>query len=277
MITQKIIKQEWAQGRMDWQNTFLYYPLNFVLALVAGLSAQSALAICPIVDNANTIVRLNSTIDIDGRTIYFCKQDFANSLLSFEPSETQLVTGGSQVISQGNTIQSVPISNRTVDLAGFSPNALNFNALSSNFPTSGGNYDIMSLFNFYTRIPSFSSCNDYFGQDQFDTIINYLKANPNTFNASSQGQSVTAVASNTGNNIAKIDNMVISHDTLSGSAITSDITFYHANAGRTGQWFTRSPYRYCWVGVSTKMDIDTNNSNLKNSGNYSVTVSVLTP
>ena len=252
------------------------YWLSLGLVALMGLYGQSTSAACPVVNSLNDVENVNTSLDVIGQTIYFCKQDFTEANLTYQPTPTDLVNGGSQVIAQGDLIQSFPLSN-TINLSGFTPDALALNTLSTNIPTSDGQYNVMSLFNFYSQVSTWNnSCLNYNATDQFVRITDYLRANPGIFQVSSQGQTNNAIAANTGDDVATIEDVVIGHDAQSGSELTADITFYHANAGMAGQWFTRGTVRYCWVGIGARMVIDTNNSNLTHSGDYTGNMSVLT-
>lgn len=244
--------------------------LKLSLTALVGLIGQTAVAACPDTAGINITAPSNRVGSADNTPIYFCKQNFSNATLRFVPTETQLLNGGSQVISKGNTIQSFPLSN-SADLTGFNVANLAFNQLSANFPNTNGQFGSPSLFNFYTRVGRNDDCSS-----EYQTIRTFLRNNPNTFQLNTSFASIAS--DNTSNtSIVKITGAKLKSTIDQTKELTADIDFYYANP-TSGQFFTsNSPrYRDCWFGVGTRVTITPNSGNVKFAGNYDLQISVLT-
>lgn len=241
------------------------YVLKIGIVTLASLLGQSAFAACP--DTAGINIEAN-TVNT-AKTIYFCKQEFPDTALIFKPSATDLVPGGSQVISKGNTIQTAALGG-SINLAGFNLIDLSFNNISANFPNTDGQFGSPSLFNFYTKTNNNDDCGGSGGQHQ--SILNYLRSNPSVFQTIPLSRSATSDTS--GSNIAKITGAKLKSDIDPAKEFVADISLYHANAGRRGQYFTNGRVRYCWVGVGTRVRINPNNSNLKYAGDYNLQIGI---
>lgn len=251
------------------------YVLKATMITLAGLLGQSAMAACPDTDGINITAAANRVGSFGGQDIYYCKQDFPNTALIFKPTEEQLLTGGNRAISQGNIIQTAPLSNSSVNLAGFNNVAnLAFNTLSADFPDRNGTLGTKSLFNFYTRIFDLSNCNGSFlVGNQYNLMRNYLRANPNIF------QTIPATGSNstqnTGNSIAKITGAKLKSDIDTTKELTADILVYESNTNNRGNFSTGFlGSRYCWLGVGTTLTISPNNGSLKYAGGYRLQIGV---
>lgn len=249
--------------------------LKIGAATLTVLLAQSAIAACPDIVGNNIESKVVGTSN--GKKIYFCKQEFADQALAFKPSEAELITGGSKVISKGNTIQTFPLRN-SIDLAGFNVGGLNFNSLTANYPNVNGQFGSPSLFNFYIKTNSLDDCGD-----KYSIIKNYLRNNSTIFQTIPTSGSA-ASDNSTETSIAKITSAKLKSVLDPTKEITADIYFYHANAGQNGQYFTVDGLgirdRYCWFGVGTRLKINatqlnTNSANLKFAGGYKVGVGVL--
>lgn len=249
------------------------YMLKATIITMALLLGQSAMAACPDPRGINiegTVVGTSG-----GQDIYFCKQEFKTGLV-FRPTEEDLLTGGSQAISQGNIIQTAPLSNSSVNLAGFNVANLAFNTLSADFPDRNGTLGTKSLFNFYTRIFDLSNCNgSLFVGNQYNLMRNYLRANPNIF------QTIPATGSNstqnTGNSIAKITDAKLKSDIDTTKELTADILVYESNTNNRGDFSTGFlGSRYCWLGTGTTVTINPNNGSLKYAGDYKLGIGVNT-
>ena len=268
--------------------------LKIGLTALAGLMGQSALAACPEVDDLNDLVRVNQNSDVDGIIIYFCKTlNYAarDPRLEFNVEQEDLVTGGSQAISQSNissnTIQSFP-SNPQVDLGSFDLSATNLKpgTLIAAFPNStAGTSD---LFNFYTRrfinsgnpslAQSQAACNTP-QAGQYKIIENYLKSNPSTFKISSGGSPANSSPSK---GFLQFSNVKLVSSIAPSSNITADLYLYHMN-NKAGQFFTRydgfrRSYVYCWYGVKAELEIKPNDSGAKiqHAGEYILNIGVNT-
>lgn len=213
-----------------------------------------------------------STINTYGQTIYFCKQEFSAPSLAYLPTATELLTGGSQALSQGSTQRNSPVLS-SINLAGFTPSSLNLNTITAYLPNNDGIYNSPSLFNFYTRIPSTRTCDNYNGQNQYMFIKNYLRANASIFQSTASGKQTGIADSTMTTSIAKISNALLVN--ANNKTIPATIEFYHANDS-TGQVFSRGSDRYCWLGVGTKLTINSNTANLTSAGNYKASLAVLT-
>ncbi len=259
-----------VSGFKDFLSHKIWVKLGMFVLVAMG--TQAAQAACPAIDVLSELKTVSTGLPI----VYFCKQDFTSDKLKFTPSQTDLVKDGSQHRAMTNTIQSFPMSN-SINLAGFTPDQLNLNKLRSDFPTiaNPGTTNSKNIFNFFTAIASVGNCKDYFGANQFEIIRTYLRSNPSVFRAN--GGTQQAVPLTNGDDLAVIKDVVVGHTTQSNSPIIADITFYHTNysAGGNAQFFTRA-LRFCWVGVSTRMDIKTDTNPPKYSGDYTVDVGVLT-
>lgn len=249
--------------------------LKMGITALVGLLGQTALAACPDTDGINITAAANRVSPIGSTPIiYFCKQSFADNTLRFAPTETQLLTGGSQVISKGSTIQSFPLSN-SANLTGFNVANLALNQLSANFPNTNGNFGSPSLFNFYIRsLDTNDSCTG-----EYQTIRTFLRNNPNTFQINTSFASIAPdTTSNT--SIVKITGAKLKSAIDQTKELTADIDLYHANATLNGQYFTDRAffpkYRDCWVGVGTRVTITPDSSNVKFAGNYDLQIGVLT-
>ena len=240
------------------------------ILILAGWSSPAVLAACPVAQDINIESKVVGTTN--GKKIYFCKQEFPDQALVFAPSRTDLVNGGSQVISKGNTAQTFPLAN-SIDLTGFNVGNLNFNSLSANYPNVDGQFGSPSLFNFYLKTNSNDDCTG-----QYPVIRNYLRNHPEIFQTIPTSGTATSDSSST-SSIAKISPAKLKSNIDPTKELTADIYFYHANAGRGGQYFTVDgpgvQDRYCWVGVGTRIQIQANNSSLRYSGGYKVSVGVL--
>ncbi|WP_201543930.1 hypothetical protein [Psychrobacter sp. H7-1] len=245
--------------------------LKASLLFFGSLAAQQALAApCPTIYKTTEagLLKVNSTNTNPG-AIYFCKQtdNFTPASFIFAPTQEQLVTGGSQVIKKGNTIQTFPLSN-SVSLSGFTLNDLNLNQLTAAFPNSNGQYSSPSLFNFYSQVTSLSLCTT-----QITTIKTYLRSNANIFKTIGIVQS--AVTDNSSpDSIAKINNAILTNP--NGGTIKADISFMHVN-NKTGQYFSdpNSNNVMCWLGVGAQIILKPDSA-LTRSGNYTVNVGVQT-
>lgn len=243
-----------------------------VLAVLGGCCLAPAWGACPDVKDLSSVVRVNNSTDIDGSTIYFCKQDFAPSALAYSPTTINLLTGGNQRLSQGSSQQILPIMS-SINFAGFSPASLPLNSVSANLPNVNGAFGSPSLFNFYTRVGITNNCTTS-GKNEYDYIKNYLRNNANIFQASSSGLQTGLADSSSNASIATIPNALLK-SSQSNNTLPVKISFYHANYSNSGQYFT-STKRFCWVGVAVKIDIDPNATNLRNAGDYVVNVGVQT-
>lgn len=246
-----------------------HYLLKSSIITLVGLLGQSALAACP---DARTFTVEDQIVGTsNGQTIYFCKQDFLDNELAFEPTNGELLTGGNQVISRGSTIQTQPLSN-SVNLAGFNVANLAFNTLSANYPNQNGQFGSPSLFNFYTSIFVLSSCNgSLFARNQYTLMKDYLRANPSVFQTIPQ----TGITStnNTGNGIAKITQAKLRSNIDPTKELTADIFINQVN-GSNPRDFTSGLTRYCWLGVGTTLNINPNNGSLKYAGDYQLQMGV---
>ena len=250
--------------------------LRLAILATTGFIGQAALAACPNIDNPNDgeLSKVNSATS-NTEAIYFCKQNFDNNALSLSPSSTDLVTGGSQVISRGSTIQQSPISNSSINLAGFTVNSLNTNQLTARFPNQNGAFNSPSLFNFYTRISPLVSCSGRFfpySANQYDIIFNYLRSNANIFQANN-GAHIGVTDTSSQNSIARINNVTFKDS--NNNLVTADIKLFYANRTDDSQRFTSFSHRMCWVGVGTEVIIKPG-SNIKKSGEYKLNIGVLT-
>lgn len=254
------------------------------VSLLASAIFCSQIAIaCPEVFDTSRLIKLNTSNDVDTQTIYFCKQNgfTINQLsVSFEPNA--LIAGGNQTIVMGNTAQQFPIQS-SVNLIGTGPQNLDLKSLGlvTNFPKSGGQYNIQSIFNFYSRVPNppiTNRCNaSIYNGNQYEMIKTYLRNNaPAIFKAKnlSTGIIKSATAINSGNDIAVIKDAEIG---LKNSTIKADITFYHANPSTSGQYFTGGNTRFCWVGISSRINLKDNAKNINDAGTYTVDIGVYKP
>ncbi len=247
--------------------------LKIGLTAMAGLVGQTALAACPDTDGINITAAANRVGTADGSSVYFCKQIFPSSSLNFAPTERQLLNGGSQAISKGNTIQSFPLSNR-VDLMGFNIPNLAFNQLSANFPNTNGAFGSPSLFNFYIR----SSDRNDDCKGEYQTIKSFLRNNPNVFQLNPSFSSIAQDAtSNT--SIVKVKDAKLKSTMDPTKDLIANIDLYYANPTE-GQYFTGGTifnrYRDCWFGVGTRLTLNPNNSDLEYAGSYDLQIGVLT-
>lgn len=245
--------------------------LKIGLTAMAGLMGQTALAACPDTAGINITAAANLVGSLNDSQIYFCKQSFPNTTLRFAPSETQLLNGGSQVISKGNTIQSFPLGSRA-DLMGFNVTNLGLNQLSANFPNTDGDFGSPSLFNFYIRSSdSKDNCTS-----EYQTIRTFLRNNPNTFHLNTSFASI-ALDTTSNTSIVKITGAKLKSAIDQTKELTADIDFFHANP-TTGQFFTNKSqgYRDCWFGVGTRVTITPDSDNVKFAGNYDLQIGVLT-
>lgn len=254
-------------------NTYLVKSVSQAgLAVLVGLVGQSALAACPDTAGINITAADNVVGEAAGQQIYFCKQTFANTALSFAPTERQLLDGGSRAISKGKTAQTAPLLSRA-NLAGFNLNDLALNGLSANFPNVDGDFGSPSLFNFYTRVGKRNNCTS-----QYRLMRNYLRANPSVFQTTPlSGQASTDA---TGDNLVKITGAKLTSATDPTKTLTADISLYHTNAAKSGQYFTDGSiftgYRDCWVGVGARVTINPNSGRLKYAGDYTLNIGVQT-
>lgn len=212
-----------------------------------------------------------------GEKVFFCQQSFPTKALSYKFDESTLVTGGSQSISMGNTIQTSSLTN-SIDLSGFSPNGLDINTNIGNltlfFPSSGGYNNSPSLFNFYTKIAYASSClSAPRGGDQFNLIKKYLRDNPNIFTLVGQTSAAQSVNS-PGSDIVKFSSAELINKTNPSQKITADVILYHANQNLSNPTFETGFLlpKYCWFGVGARVEIK--DTNLTNAGNYDLQLGV---
>lgn len=253
-----------------------YLILMGLFASAGNAMPAHAVGVCPEIDSYTDlgVKRVNSLKDTLGSTIYFCQQSFPSSSLAYAPMPTDVVAGGSQSISQaGSAMASIPLGTSSINLTGFTPANLALNSLSANFPNTNGLFNSPSLFNFYTRISSNGDCNNSNGISQYTYILQYLRGNPSIFQANSSGNQ-TAVADNSSStSIAKINGALMVN--AQGKTMPVAINLYYANPiTNPQQQFTRTDGKYCWVGVGAQVSI--NGSDIKDAGDYKVTVGVLT-
>lgn len=104
-------------------------------------------------------------------------------------------------------------------------------------------------------------------------IKNYLRANASIFQSTASGKQTGIADSTMTTSIAKISNALLVN--ANNKTIPATIEFYHANDS-TGQVFSRGSDRYCWLGVGTKLTINSNTANLTSAGNYKASLAVLT-
>lgn len=266
--------------------------LKIGLAAMAGLMGQTALAACPAVNDLNDLVRVNQNSDVDGSTIYFCKSPYSprDPKLEFKVKQENLITGGSQVISQSsdsssNTIHGFP-SNVQIDLGSFDLSATNLKpgTLTAAFPS--GKPDTSHLFNFYTRKNIFrgnaadsqNACGDP-GFGQYKMIEEYLKTHSETFVI---GSTYNSVDSNPSEGFLKFSGVKLASSIAPSSNLTADLYFYHMN-DKDGQFFTRNApfvrsYVYCWYGVRAELEIKHSDSgaNIQHAGEYLLNIGVNT-
>lgn len=247
--------------------------------VVAGTCSQAALA-CPDInsDPANNV----GSVNIPGtyaETIFFCKQSFPSTNLTFKPDPNKILAGGSQAISMGSTTQTFPIQ-RSIQLKGFTPSNLNINLstgkLSALFPNSGGYKNSPSLFNFYTKIAYASSCTSApRGGNQYELIKNYLRDNPTIFTLVGQSSSARRVDGSSQDIVVFKDAQLINKSNPT-QKIIADVTLYHANQNVTNAVFGTGFLlpQYCWFGVGARVDLK--DMNLSNTGNYDLTIAVNT-
>ena len=241
--------------------------VKFSFVAIAGLVGQSALASCPIV-NAGFDIKSLKKVTSTGKEIFFCKQDgFTPEQLSYKPSETELFSGGSRAISQRNTVQTFPMSG-SINLVGFHVADITLNTLTREFPNSGGQYGLKSLFNFYTVVARESEC-----AAEYNTMKNYLKTNFNTFAFTFPQQVVSTFTPGNDSNIGTFNNVKLA-TTTGTEQLTANVEIYHTNPG-SGQYFTVSRrVVYCWLGVGTRLSM--NDSGLTNSGDFLLRMGVNT-
>lgn len=243
------------------------YLLKISIMTLTGLLGQAAMAACPVANTFNIESKVVGTT-AQGETVYFCKQEFDESALIFKPSATDLVPGGSQVISRGNTIQNSPLVS-SIDLSGFDISNLAFNTLSANFPNKNGiGYASMGLFNFYTKRNILNDCSL-----QYPEIKSFLQSNPNIFSLNPQSGAATGDTSSA-TSIVKITGARLKSELDPSKELAADIFLYHTNAGKSGQYFTNGTDRYCWVGVATRVVINPNSGSLKYAGDYKLDIAV---
>lgn len=253
------------------------YLLKIGIMTLTGLLGQAALAVCPDARVFNVEGKIVGTTS-KGKDIYFCKQEFPSNTLVYKPSATELLPGGSQVISRGNTIQNVPFLS-SADLSGFNVNNLAFNTLSANFPSKNGPiYPSPSLFNFYTKTTDNDECDGSsrsFPDDQYQLMMSYLRTNNNVFQISSSPESIVPQS---GTDIVKFNKVKLKSTIDPSKELTADIIFYRANNLSQGQYFTNRGIgrqtRYCWLGVGTRVVINPNSGNVKYAGDYKLDVAV---
>jgi|GEM_PF-5644732 len=238
------------------------------LIISASFFVQAAFAQCPIANAIGFNVESLNIGTSGGKTIFFCKQEFTLSQLSYTPTEETLLTGKSRAISKGNTIQTFPLIG-TVNLSGFSASdlSLDLNMLQRDFPNSGGRYNKKSLFNFYTKVNRNSEC-----PAEYTRMKGYLRNNATRFIITPS--STTSFVQGNDPIIGTFKNVKLARDS-GASQLTADIELYHTNPG-DGQYFTARDGVYCWLGVGTRLNMYPNNTSLKNSGNYSLTMGVVT-
>ena len=254
----------------------LYKSLYTTALLISvGVSAQAA---CP---DINTDPSENvGAVPIPGtysETVFFCKQSFSPTTLTFKPNPESIVAGGSQTVSMGNTAQTLPLQ-QSIQLSGFTPSNLNINlntgTLTALFPNSGGYKNSPSLFNFYTKVAATSRCNSApRGGNQYELIKKYLRDNSNIFTLVSQTSLPQRV--DTAQDIVKFKDAQLINRSNPTQKIIADVTLYHANTNIADASFQTSIYpRYCWLGVGARIDLK--NMNLSNTGNYDLTLAVNT-
>ena len=261
----------------------LSYKLLLKISLLGltGFSSHTAMACAYIQSNPGNgdNVGLAPVPGTYPEPILFCKQSFPDSSLTYAPNPDSIVAGGSQVISMGNTVQHYPLSN-SVNLSGFTPRNLNINlnsgALSIDYPNSDGYAGSPSLFNFYTTVSYYRNCSTTpRGGDQFKLITSYLRNNGSSIFEISNYNSIETVPENSaGLDIITFKDVKFESESNTNINITGDLTLYHANKNNsnstigTGFW----GHKYCWLGVGARVDI--NNIDLKNAGDYDLTIAV---
>ncbi|WP_156819034.1 hypothetical protein [Psychrobacter lutiphocae] len=255
------------------------WSLKLAGLILTGICSQTALA-CPNItsDPANNVGR----VSIPGsypETVFFCKQNFAPTNLTFKPNPNTILPGGSQSISMGSTVQTFPIQS-SIQLQGFTPSNLNINLntgnLSALFPNSGGYKNSPSLFNFYTKIAYVSSClSAPRGGNQYELLKNYLRDNPNIFTLIGQSSAPQRVNSSP-QDIVVFKNAQLINQNNPAQKIIADVTLYHANQNVADAFFNTGFLlpKYCWLGVGARVDLK--NMNLSNTGNYDITIAVNT-
>lgn len=258
-----------------------------VISIVGILSQNAMAADCPVIDSFSQLQIMGTQ---GGENIYFCKQttNFQPNQFMIQTEPESLVKGGSQSIVMGNTIQTSPIQQGSINLAGPNVGALNLNTLniinnttnSTNFPISGGRYQKAAIFNFYTRVLYLTNlvnrC-DNSSPNEYERIKTYLRNNASSiFKAKNLSNNFIkqATAVNSGNDIAEIKDAEIG---LKNSIIKADITFYHANPSTNGQYFTSGNDRFCWVGISSRIKIKDDSTQINDAGTYAVDVGVYKP
>ena len=245
------------------------------LLITVELSAQAA---CP---DINTDPTENvGAVPIPGtysETVFFCKQNFSPTTLTFTPSPETIVAGGSQTISMGNTTQTLSLT-QSIQLPGFTPSNLNINlntgTLTAFFPNSGGYKNSPSLFNFYTKVAAISRCDSApRGGNQFELMKRYLRDNPNIFTL--VGQTSLPQRADTAQDIVKFKDAQLINRSNPTQKIIADVTLYHANTNVVDASFQTTIFpRYCWLGVGARIDLK--NMNLSSTGNYDLTLAVNT-
>ena len=272
--------------------------LKIGLTAMAGLMGQAALAACPEVQNLRELIPLEQNPPINGSTIYFCKTtsylppSASDSRLKFKVEQEDLITGGSQAISQSktnssDTIQGFP-SNPKIDLGSFDLSATNLKpgTLIAGFPSRTA--DTSHLFNFYTR-KSINYGNPSLAQSQaacgnpklgeYKIIEEHLKLYPSIFDISPAS---TSFDRNPNKGFLKFSGVKLESTIVPSSNLTADLYLYHMN-NRAGQFFTRDDglfrsYVYCWYGVRAELEIKPNDSgaNIQHAGEYILNIGVNT-
>uniref|UniRef100_A5WCS9 Uncharacterized protein n=1 Tax=Psychrobacter sp. (strain PRwf-1) TaxID=349106 RepID=A5WCS9_PSYWF len=258
-----------------------------VFSILGVLSQNAMAADCPIIDSFNQLQTLGTQ---DGENVYFCKQttNFPPNQFMIQTQPEALVSGGSQSIVIGNATQTLPIQQSSINLAGPAVTGLNLNVLNiinnstntTNFPLSGGKYNKAEIFNFYTRVrystELVNRC-DNSSPNEYTKIKTYLRNNASSiFKAKNLSTNTikSATAVNSGNDIAEIKDAEIG---LKNSKIKADITFYHINPNTNGQYFSSGSDRFCWVGISTRIKIKDDATNINDAGTYAVDIGVYKP
>ena len=240
--------------------------IKLSILMAPAIYSQSAIADeCPVKYNPDGLEIINAA-NSDPEKIYFCAQNFNATSRTFQPSSADIVQDGSQTISKGATIQTMPLSN-SINLSGFTLDDLQFRLLTKKMPVDESKTYPDSLFNFYTRLdrPSGVQC---YRRNQYEYILDYLRSHPSIFKAGGK----PAVTNSTGNNIATIYDAVLTNS--NGHQLKANITFEYINNSNSGQFFTeKGKGVMCWVGVGTTFTIKPDNT-LKQAGAYDITLSI---
>lgn len=248
--------------------------LRISLLGLAGFASNTAMACAYIQNDPRENVGSAPISGTYAEPILFCKQSFPDSSLTYASDSDSIVAGGSQVISMANTVQQYPLSN-TVNLSGFTPSNLDINlnsgALSINYPKSDGYAGSPSLFNFYTTIWSINQCDSApRGGNQYELVKKHLRDNPSIFTL--VGQISLPQRVDTTQDIVKFKGAQLINRSNPTQKIIADVTLYHANGSNNSTIPTGLFKKYCWLGVGARVEI--NNIDLKNAGDYDLTIAI---